>query len=79
MKKRIFSVVLGLLFIGLLAFNFALTDSEGVSQTSAVNLEIVSATAMAQGEGGCPNGCYSLDPKGCFCYTYYPDLKEYEW
>ena len=76
MKKRIFSVVLGLLFIGLLAFNFALTDSE-VDHTPTVSLEIVAATAMAQGEGGNPCILFGF---GCiYNGLYYPDWKEPGW
>ena len=74
MKKRIFSVALGLLFIGLLAFNFALTDSE-VDHTPTVSLEIVAATAMAQGEGDDCSFCWG-NGSGCWCYGLWDPFRK---
>ena len=55
---------------------YANQKSEVLSDLTLANVE-----ALARYEDGeCPNGCLTeYDSKGCWCYRFYPNVKEKDW
>jgi len=62
-KKVLFSIVAVALFAVAIGLNMQLNEKN---------------TAKADINPDCPNGCVANGP-GCYCYDWYPCLKEYNW
>ena len=77
MKKNILKATLVAAFALIAGFNvYNAQKSDVMSDLALANVE-----ALARYEDGeCPNGCLTeYDEKGCWCYRYYPNVKEKDW
>ena len=71
MKKKLF---FGLVF-GLLA-TFSILSVNTSNNAGDISLKNITVMAQANAENPlCPNGCKEGNT-GCFCFTYYPFLRE---
>jgi hypothetical protein len=50
------------------------SQDKALSDVSLSNVE-----ALANENPDCPNGCPDQAGSGCWCYTYYPYVKEATW
>ena len=72
-----------------IALTMALSLNFGAKNNNLSDISLANVEALARNEGDdcksnggpeCPHGCISdYDPNGCFCHTFYHNIKEYCW
>lgn len=76
MKKTFFSVAI-IATVAIAGWNYQ--QNQQSVELSDLALENVEALAQYE-DNECPNGCLTIyDPKGCWCYRHYPNVKEKDW
>lgn len=48
----------------------------GFAVLYVINTPVANATMK---ESECPNGCTAQCDEGCWCYTWHPNVHEYQW
>lgn len=75
-KKKIFGSIAVLAIAALTAFNVNINTREnGFSDVSLENMEALAGEINSD----CPNGCLNQSGNGCWCFSYYPFVKEAKW
>lgn len=76
MKKKIFGVALIAAMAVAAGWNF----NQSKNEVELSDLVLANVEALARYEDNhCPNGCLDQSGDGCWCYQYYPYLKEASW
>ncbi len=76
MKKKIITIAaIGSLVLFTAAYTFFSTEK---NQVNSLMLENIEALAQSEINPDCPNGCIK-GSGGCYCFTSYPQYKEYNW
>ncbi len=81
LKKKIISILTAALVVGVMAFNVSMntnSNEQQMSQTTLKNIEALTASA-SEVDPECPNGCLDEAGSGCYCYQWYPYVKEADW
>jgi hypothetical protein len=74
-KKKIFGSLAVLAIAAMAAINVSVNSRDnGLADVSLANVE-----ALANENPDCPNGCLDQAGTGCWCYIYYPYVKEATW
>lgn len=71
MKKKLFFAAVALVMSAATAVGYMAYDKGNMSEFMMANIEALTQDELLP----CPNGCL-INGDGCFCYEWYPYLRE---
>lgn len=77
MGKKLFGVIAFVAIATAAGWNY----QQNKQSVELSDLALANVEALVRYEDGeCPNGCLTeYDSKGCWCYRFYPNVKEKDW